>query len=247
MTDEEIEEILMSSSVPLMKLDSENKLLEIASGCLIDFESCRLLLTVAHAVRQRPPMRMEIQWDEQKGMENCILNPNIPFEFLLNPEIDNLKMYDLDFAYQKLPTGTVPLLQKLDHSGNGKILSSRPRTIYSEAAIQIPKTNTLYGFAGRTKPKPEDHPGMTVVEMTLQCCYGLTLVGEAHGLHAFQLPNKHPGHDYFRGCSGAPIVDMAGNVVALVCRGCEEESIIYGFPIARYKSLLEIEALSLVK
>jgi len=244
----EIVEMLESSSVALVKIGDKNEILGMASGCLIDFQGSRILLTVAHAVNEEPPMRLEIAWDEQEGQtKTCKLDPIIPFELTLKPELQNLKMNGLDFAYQKLSTNQIPLFQKLNPNGNGKILSSRPRKVYCESAIQSPKVDTLYGFAGRTQPVREKFPGFTILSSTLRVCYGLTFVGEIYGMHVFQLPSKSPGHDFFRGCSGAPIVDIEGNVVALVCRGCVEESLIYGFPIERYKVLLEIEVLGLAE
>ncbi len=65
-------------------------------------------------------------------------------------------------------------------------------------------------------------------------CYEMTYEGKVGDFHAFKLPGEHPGHDYFNGCSGAPIIDVDGNVVALVTEGSISEKRIYGVPIETY-------------
>lgn len=69
----------------------------------------------------------------------------------------------------------------------------------------------------------------------------MTYQGMQDDLYKFKLPKKHPGHEYFRGTSGAPIMDNEGNVVALVCEGDVNEDLIFGVSIKQYKSSLDIE------
>jgi len=66
-------------------------------------------------------------------------------------------------------------------------------------------------------------------------------VGKEGELYKFKLPQKHPGHEYFRGTSGAPIIDNEGNTIALVCEGDIDEDLIFGISIRQYKSALDIE------
>ena len=40
--------------------------------------------------------------------------------------------------------------------------------------------------------------------------------------HLFELDHDHPGHQEYKGCSGAPILDNEGNLVALVASGAED-------------------------
>lgn len=44
----------------------------------------------------------------------------------------------------------------------------------------------------------------------------------------FKMPEKHPGHEWFKGCSGAPIIGEDGKVVSLVSGGCIKNNEIYG-------------------
>ncbi len=47
-------------------------------------------------------------------------------------------------------------------------------------------------------------------------------------MHYFKMPEKHPGHEWFKGCSGAPIIGEDGKVVSLVSGGCTETNEIFG-------------------
>jgi hypothetical protein len=59
---------------------------------------------------------------------------------------------------------------------------------------------------------------------------------EKNGLYKLALPRRHQGHDYYRGCSGAPIADATGRIVSLVIEGPEDEKedVIWGSPLLDY-------------
>jgi hypothetical protein len=60
-------------------------------------------------------------------------------------------------------------------------------------------------------------------------------------MHIFRLGSKHPGHDRFRGCSGAPIISKNGQVVGLVCGGDSNSDTIYGIALSAYKTFVEMQ------
>jgi hypothetical protein len=49
-----------------------------------------------------------------------------------------------------------------------------------------------------------------------------------------------PGDEYFKGCSGAPVLDENGNVMALVCCGDAPTDEIWAIAVARYRVALDI-------
>ena len=57
--------------------------------------------------------------------------------------------------------------------------------------------------------------------------------------YVFELPYEHPGDEHFQGCSGAPIIDTKGNVVALVCSGDEDTNLIYGISLKKFKVAID--------
>jgi hypothetical protein len=51
------------SSVALAKINETNLPEGFASGCLMDYHGHRLLLTVAHAAHEGPPLALALGWD----------------------------------------------------------------------------------------------------------------------------------------------------------------------------------------
>ena len=103
-----------------------------------------------------------------------------------------------------------------------------------------PTEGEVYGFAGCVKPSIENHKGQTYVFSELTVYSDLKFQRFENDFYVFKLPMKHPGHDDFRGCSGAPVIDSKGNVVALVCHGFEDRDEIYAISIKRYKVVIDI-------
>jgi hypothetical protein len=68
---------------------------------------------------------------------------------------------------------------------------------------------------------------------------GLRFIRTEGEFHIFKLPVSHPGHDHFKGCSGAPIVDMNKQVVALVCDGDPATNTIRSVSTSRYKFAID--------
>ena len=112
----------------------------------------------------------------------------------------------------------------------------RPREIFSTACFAEPVTGVEYAFSGRVQP--ELH-GKSSFASTPTVYPGLTYVRSEGAYHIFKLPVEHPGHEFFQGYSGAPIVDMHGNVVALVCRGDVLSNTIRGVSTSRYLFAIE--------
>jgi hypothetical protein len=53
-----------------------------------------------------------------------------------------------------------------------------------------------------------------------------------NGYYRFKLARKHQGHDYYEGCSGAPIADNHGRIVALLVGSPDPaEGILWGIPL----------------
>lgn len=235
------------SSVALAKLNDANLPDGFASGCLMDYHGRRLLLTVAHAAQQGPPLALALGWDPAMRRVKLWKLGGLNFlgrgEFVTGMELHQLKVKEVDFAYVDVPSNLEPRLEKID-SHTGKIVESRACTVWPADAITEAVPDTRYGFAGHTKQSLEEHAliadDVTFCFSELRVCFPLSFVGAQDDLLRFQLPVEHPGHDYFRGCSGAPIIDEEGRVVALVCQGNLDESAIYGISLRRYQVALDV-------
>lgn len=236
------------SSVPLAKINESNLPDGFASGCLMDYYGRRLLLTVAHAAREGPSLALALGWDT--SLRRVKLWKLGGLNFLARGQLDRgattldqMELKDVDFAYVDVPPDLEPRLEKIDpHTGT--IIEFRACTVWDASAIAEPDPGSRYGFAGHTKPSVEDHAliasDVKFCFTELRLCFPLSFVGADDDLLLFRLPIEHPGHDFFRGCSGAPIIDEHGHVVALVCHGNLETSTIYGLSLRRYQVALDI-------
>jgi len=158
-------------------------------------------------------------------------------------KLEEMKIKEVDFAYVDVPVELEPRLEKID-AQTGDIIESRACTVWTADAIAEPDAGIRYGFAGHTKPSLENHAliaaDVKFCFTELRVCFPLSFVGQCDDLFAFRLPVEHPGHEYFHGCSGAPIIDEQSRVVALVCEGNFEDSIIYGVSLRRYQVALDV-------
>jgi hypothetical protein len=62
---------------------------------------------------------------------------------------------------------------------------------------------------------------------------GLKFAKTMAEIHEFHLPVPHPGHEAFRGCSGAPMVSTARKVMGLVTSGCEVDNVVRSIAVDR--------------
>ena len=118
------------------------------------------------------------------------------------------------------------------------VSDERPRHVFRADQIELPTSNQMFAFSGQVKP--EQHGRCAVAFQ--HCVYpGLRYTHTEDEIHFFQLPVEHPGHDSFSGCSGAPIVNMNRNVVALVRGGDTSTNTVHGVSLARYKPLVDLD------
>jgi len=108
----------------------------------------------------------------------------------------------------------------------GQTLELKERPVFKVDDIGVPQKNTIYGFSGDIMPTiiPQENAFVTDFHMFL----GLKYDRYENDMYYFKMPEKHPGHEWFRGCSGAPIVGEDGKIVSLVKGGCTKNNEIYG-------------------
>jgi hypothetical protein len=56
----------------------------------------------------------------------------------------------------------------------------------------------------------------------------------------FLAPEVIKHKDDYRGCSGAPILDSEGQIVALACKIVENTKVVYGFSIQECMKLIKM-------
>ena len=92
--------------------------------------------------------------------------------------------------------------------------------------ISEPNKETYYGFSGSVLPTLIQDQNTFETEHHIY--HGLKYDRLEDDMYYFKMPEKHPGHELFEGCSGAPIIGEDGKVVSLVSGGCIKKNEIYG-------------------
>ena len=220
------------TSIPLKRLGPDKSPIEFASGCLVNYHDRRFILTVAHAVKLgSSDWVIELGNDEEKGAEFYR-----PTRFLYPGEMKpgTGEITDADYTYAEVPTNLESTFQLL--TPFGPMSEKRCRHVFDLATVGEPDANELYAFSGEIHPEMHASVGL----VTEPAVYpGLRYIKSDGPFYQFRLPVPHPGHDSFRGCSGAPIVDTNGRLVALVSSGNIPENVVYGIALSRYRFALD--------
>ena len=226
-----LERVLLSS-VPLRRIGTDQLPNGIASACLIDYLNTRIVLSVFHATQMEGNWAVEVKFEPGKGTQ--LYRPGA-FHHLGSMAIGDTEIKKIDFSYREVDSDLETYFQDL--TPRGTINSERKREVFTPNFTVVPTASEIYGFAGQVMP--EMHGSSAFV--TEMCVYpGLKYVATEGDYHVFELPVEHPGHEHFEGCSGAPIIDTKGNVVALVCNGSIERNAIFGISLSRFKLALDV-------
>jgi len=220
-------EWVLITSIPLRRFIAENVPVGIASGTLIDYGERRFLLSVRHAVdRGADGWVVDLGYEPGKG--TAIYRPR-SFNYVAEMVRGSGALREIDFCYTEVARDLVSTYQNVTPHG---ISNECPRHVFQPDLTAVPDPNGIFAFSGQVKP--ELH-GSDALATEMNVYPGLRYLRTESEFHVFELPIAHPGHEHFRGCSGAPIVDMNKQVVALVCSGDPETNTIQGVSLARYK------------
>ena len=236
MNDTEFQKRLWLSSVQLVRLNNQRLPTGIASGCLVDYSGKRVLLTVSHATGDQKNWAIQLRYVPGKGTETYQLGV---MHFLAKSSLSKPKLEDVDFSYVEVPPTALGYRQVIEAPAN-VVKSETPITVHTASLEDTPKPDDNFGFCGMVLPTSENHFGQTYIGGELRVYSGLSFLRTENDYHVFSLPFPHPGHEHFKGCSGAPILSSAGSLVALVCWGCEKTNEIWGISVRAYKTPIDI-------
>ncbi len=216
-------ELIKYSSVQLRKHDENDMPSSFGSGCLLDFKENRYLLTVFHVAEKSSKWSAQIKFnDHDQKVEVLFLNQ---FCFFADYSDDKKSIKDVEFSFHPVR----PDLKIYFHNRTykGETLEIKERPVFTVDDIGEPNKDTMYGFSGDIHPT--SFPDLNAFETTQLIYHGLKYDRLEDDMHYFKLPENHPGHEMFQGCSGAPIIGEDGKVVSLVSGGCApEKNEIYG-------------------
>lgn len=216
-----------------VKFDAALKPIESASGCVIRYEGELFLLTVAHAIKSAKDWYLALEVVDGRGWKN---DPIAPMNYLRRLRVMSAKVHGhgLDFAYKELPS--VPDAYHEWRDNNGALVSKKRRRVIDTDLRAVPDPAAAYSFWGAAYdapiypmfhliPRSEDH---------------LRFVLAKGDFLFFQRPTRYRSYADYKGCSGAPIMDDSGNLVALVVRGDRKNAGFWAFNLAKHRAVFDI-------
>lgn len=231
MTENELNNLIFLSCIPIKRIGAGNMPDGIASSCIIEFAGKNILLTVQHATGDMKNWCLELKYEKGKGV---LVKPLGAMNFLAAYNLIDRQSRDIDFSYVEIQKDLQPYWQKVNPNTE-EVESEIPRIISVVDFDLVPSQNEIYGFAGQVMPELVGNTLFAEHKLYTKLKY----VGDDGEYYKFELPDTHPGHEYFQGCSGAPIIDSQGRTVALVCKGDQQTNIVYGISLKRYQVALD--------
>ena len=257
------QKLCVLSFVSLKQLERNSlKPIGMASGCIVKYKDFFWLLTVFHAVEQGD-WALEIRYEPRKQKMECLYPlPHFSFTFLKEINLSNElrkaleegdtvsfkrhidKSPPTDFAFRRFKKEELdklpPYYQEI--LPNGIIRYEEKKRIFDTNLDNRPQKGKKYGFAGFTMPEFDGYNLIQNLTVETDLLFEGEFKKEDGSFYLFKLHNKeHPGHEFYKGCSGAPIIDEDGNLVSLVVEGNEKENCIYGINLAKYKVVIDAE------
>lgn len=253
-------EMLETSSINLVKLDDRDLPTKgHGSGVLINYDKYIYLLTVTHNIGDgtrelQIPMKWTTKIDDSVQPIGRYLKSAMAGKAYEGMQDPMEVMENIDFSYCRYPYDEVPVFNKINKDTE-KVQYSKRCTVFEKTAVEGPSTDAIYGFAGHTKPnvmRDDFSTEESFIRLTeFLVAYDLKYVGEEktkYGMqYAFELPEGHSTEEAtFKGCSGAPILDGDGKIVALVSCGLLPKSRIYGVPINQLMAIPLCDSMGLL-
>jgi len=236
------DEKMTLSFVSLKEMDSFNRPTgRNASGCIVEYNKTKFLLTVFHAVGEGK-WALCLWWDNAKKVVKSYLLNNLTF--LTEIDLKSLNISQVDFAVQLINEENIePYFQVVDI--NGTIKYENKITIHNVNFDVEPSEKQLYSFAGLTQSQKIERKNQNdIIKQRVTVVKNMKFIKKIDGgnIYVFKLPHPYIDHKFYKGCSGAPILDQYDNIVALVIEGNKETDEIYGINMNKFKLILDIES-----
>lgn len=241
-----VEELMVLSSIQLFMANPDYIRPEaFGTGCIVKYREEFYLLSVFHVIKHDDlNMFLETNMEPDKNSVPVIPVGNFMFFDLLkihkhaNSE-ELLKLIDeggerLDITFAKLEN-LPPLLQPEIDFGFMKIEKGSKVYLNLDCIVE-PTREEVYGFFGKIN---HTYNGL-YLSMQPTIKNDLKYQSSNKLFHKFLAPEIIKSKSDYEGCSGAPILDSEGRLVALACKVVEGTKLIYGFSIQECIKLLNI-------
>jgi hypothetical protein len=218
---------------------------DFGSGCLINYRGKCFFLSVAH-VTNKPDLKVYLETNLPPEDGTSPIQPigglftfNV---FKINDITDSKELIDkldnptkpIDITFAEIKTPIKLICNKIDFGSF--IVEESNRIIIEIGDVIDPNEDETYGFFGNIRQDYKDK--YLVRTPTLK--YPLKYHHGQGKIMKFTYPEKLDNKKDFEGCSGAPILDSKGNLVALACTVATGSKIIIGYPIRECLKLIDM-------
>lgn len=239
-----VAELAVRSSVQVFQADpSDSKPVGFGSGCVVNYRDRVFLISVSHVTNKDDLVtyiETNLPFDPITGTITQPVGGMCYFEMLkLETEhIDDLEKFlktgkRLDISFGEI-TEFIPLLQPFLKYGGLTVEHGAKVMRYGNEFVEPTKEGEYIAF-GKIKHK---YSGQ-VLHSTPTIKHNLKFHGIRKGVYMFLSPTIITDSDDYPGCSGAPILDMKGDIVAFMIIVGVPSKIIYAFPANQVLPLID--------
>ncbi len=202
----------------------------MGSGCLVRCGGIKLLLSVSHLLRATHQWNLHVKsYPPPRYTQAYQFGAPTTVKRL---SLSNARKVSLDFFAVPIPDEVTPIHQEV--RGIHAIIDGAAKRVFEFDEITEPSSSEEYAFFGLTQGLQAG----VLFECVPIHVSRLKFCGENQRSLIFELPYAHPGHDFFKGCSGAPIVDSRGRLVSLVQSGSLRSNRVLGYPLSKYAAAI---------
>jgi hypothetical protein len=238
-------ELMVRASIQILMADKEHPKPEgFGSGCIMEHRERLFLISVRH-VTDYDDLTTFLETNQPHDEKGAWIQPigGLCYFDLFNvSDASNIKDFEdllqngqtLDITFAEIKQN-IELLQPEIDFGGFKVEAGH-KAILDSRDIAVPNKQELYGFFGRIK---QTYRGIYLkMENTLK--HNLKYHRTDKHFHIFLASEIIYNSIEYQGCSGAPIIDSEGKLVALVCKVGVPSKMVYGFSIHECIKLLDI-------
>lgn len=242
-----VSELAVRSSVQVLQANpNDHKPIGFGSGCVIRYRDRTFLISVSHVTNKDDLvtyLETNLPSDPITGTITQPVEGMCYFDILkLDGEsIEKIEDFEaflnsgkrLDISFGEIKQ-FVPLLQPALVYG-GLVVEEGPKVVRNFDEFVEPTKNGLYIAYGKIRHNYQKnylHSAPTIK-------HDLKFHGVRKGVYMFLAPTIITDHDEYPGCSGAPILDMEGNIVAFMIIVGVPSRIIYAYPAKEVRPLID--------
>ncbi len=238
-------ELMVRASIQILMADKENPKPEaFGSGCILEHRKRFFLISVRH-VTDYDDLTTFLETNlppDEKGAWIKPIGGLCYFDLFQVSDATSINEFEdllqngqtLDVTFAEIKENMELIQNEIDF-GAFKV-SAGHKVILDSRDIDLPSKEENYGFHGRVKHQYEGF----YLKMENTVKYNLKYHRTDKHFHIFLAPEIIKDAIDYQGCSGAPIIDSQGKLVALACKVRIPSKMIYGFSIQECIRLLDV-------